>query len=385
MKLPHRIFLSIALIGLLSISADAREWEGLKDDFKVEAEFVQYKDGWVQLRLENGRLVSAPLSIFDPADQFYVYRKLEAKIKAELEGTNLDLENGDASKLPEMTNSIGMKFKLIPPGEVAFGSRYSESVLEERFPKGRGILGRVMLQQAMLISEPLYFGMHEVTVGQFKKFIEATNYMTTAELDGDSFVLKDGRWSDVEGHSWRNPGYAQDDDHPVTCISGHDAIAFCQWLSKKEGRKYRLPTEVQWEYACRAGTDTLFFWGDDPTDGKGYINGCDLGSRPEIGVVESSFPFDDGYAFTSPVDKCRPNPWGLYGMHGNVGEWCADLIQEYPRWPIVDLRGTDETLAIRGGAWSDEPLHCRSAKRSSSGKSGHHANNGFRILCRPKK
>lgn len=122
----------------------------------------------------------------------------------------------------------------------------------------------------MRITKPFYLGAYEVTVGEFRKFVEDSGYKTDAEKDGiDSwaFNTKTGKL-EPEGrkpeYTWRNPGWEQTDDHPVVNVTWNDAVAFCEWLSRKEGATYRLPTEAEWEYACRAGTTTRFWSGDDP-------------------------------------------------------------------------------------------------------------------------
>ena len=119
-------------------------------------------------------------------------------------------------------------------------------------------------QHEVVITRPFYMGVHDVTVGQFKAFVKAKGYQTEAEKGGGALRLfPDGFWKNVPQANWQNPGFEQSDDHPVVCVSWNDAKAFCDWLSDKEGKKYALPTEAQWEYACRAGSSTKFSFGDD--------------------------------------------------------------------------------------------------------------------------
>ena len=107
------------------------------------------------------------------------------------------------------------------------------------------------------MTRPFYMGVHEVTVGQFRAFVKATGYKTEAEKGGGAYrSVKDGKWAIDPKANWDNPGFEQTDEHPVVCVSWNDAKAFCDWLSEKEGKKYALPTEAQWEYSCRAGTTT---------------------------------------------------------------------------------------------------------------------------------
>ncbi len=149
-------------------------------------------------------------------------------------------------------------------------------------------------------------------------------------------------------------------------VTWNDAVAFCEWLSKKEGKKYQLPTEAEWEYTCRAGTKTRFYSGEGEETLKGVANitGC---------VFEAEMPeeaswvvaWDDGYPFTAPVGKFKPNAFGLYDMHGNVWEWCADWYGDYPQGKVVDPQGPEdgERRVLRGGSFSLQPSFVRSAHR----------------------
>ena len=157
-------------------------------------------------------------------------------------------------KLPPLVNSIGMKLAPIPPGRFLMGSPDSEP--------GRGAYEGP--QHEVVLTRPFYIAIHDVTVGQFKAFVKDKAYPTEAERTSEgATVLEDGKWVNDPQANWRNPGFKQTDEHPVVCVSWNDAQAFCEWLSMKEGKKYALPTEAQWEYACRAGSRTMFSFGDD--------------------------------------------------------------------------------------------------------------------------
>ncbi|MEZ5451057.1 MAG: formylglycine-generating enzyme family protein, partial [Thiolinea sp.] len=111
--------------------------------------------------------------------------------------------------------------------------------------------------------QPFRLAKTEVTVGQFRAFVDSTGYKTTAEVQGSCWSYdKDGKWSDVKGNSWRKVGFEQTDDHPAVCLSWEDAQAYVKWLSEKTGKDYRWPTGAQWEYAARGGAKTAYFWGD---------------------------------------------------------------------------------------------------------------------------
>lgn len=212
-----------------------------------------------------------------------------------------------------------MEFVLIPKGTYTMGSPKDE--------KGRN---KDEEQREVEIVGSFYLGAHEVTVEQYRLFVDANPYKP---IDEDL------------GH-WRTPGFMQLGNHPVVNVSFYEANRFCKWLSDKELRKYRLPYEEEWEYACRAGTTTAFWNGDSEEEVS------------KIGNIEGS---NDGFLHTSPVGHYGPNPWGLFDMHGNVCEWCENEFESpsiAPGIPKMELR------TFRGGGWSWPPLLCRSADRA---------------------
>lgn len=165
------------------------------------------------------------------------------------------------------TNTLGMKFIEIKPGEFTMGSPANEAGRQDD-----------ETQHRVKISKAFMLGVHEVTRGQFAAFVKDTDWETSGLVFGPTAQVS----VVVRVDSWRNPGFEQEDSHPVVDVSWNDAIAFALWLSRKEGKSYRLPTEAEWEYACRAGTTTVYHWGDDPDHGKGWLNGAGLELKEKV-------------------------------------------------------------------------------------------------------
>ncbi len=280
----------------------------------------------------------------------------------------------------QITNSIGMKLTLIPSGEFQMGSGESAEATATFFKKNYGIDDLPADSFAdewphrVRITQPYYLGTYHVTRGQFRKFIRDSEYQTEAEK-GDSPLAWgwDPRKKNFDAidkrYSWRDAGFEQTDEHPVVNVSWDDAVAFCKWLSKKEGKTYRLPTEAEWEYACRSGTTTRYYSGDDPETLAKVANVADAAFKakfPDWRTIRAS----DGYAFTSPVGKFKPNAFGLYDMYGNAWQWCADWYGAdfYGKSRADDPKGPDTGVArvLRGGSFFHGPLVARSAGRMSS-------------------
>ncbi len=236
-------------------------------------------------------------------------------------------------------------------------------------------------KQRVNLHRPFVMGKTEVTVAEYRAFILASQRPASTCL---SFDFADGKWKN-EGATWFAPGFEQGDDHPVTCVSWEDAIAYTQWLSEEFGRGYRLPSETEWEYAARAGTQTLWTWGEDKDLACEFANVADDSGRT-AGVASSLagvFDCNDGHPFTAPADFGRPNPWGLHGTIGNVGEWTADCLVRSLRGIPLDGSPRHEPdcsdRTIRGGAWFNPPLYNRPAFRYGTGQDEAYNLVGFRI------
>ena len=216
------------------------------------------------------------------------------------------------------------------------------------------------------ISRAFFLGQHEVTVSQFRKFVNASGYVPESIADGtgghgyhpaydpaasrrgDLFKGRDPKYS------WRNPGSAQDDSHPVLNVTWNDGAALSRWLSQQEGFTYCLPTEDEWEYACRAGSMSRYPGvGNQPQELLQTANTFDADAAkywPAMGSYVQ--PASDGFAFTSPAGSFKPNAFGLHDMLGNAWEWTADWHDEayYAASPLADPQGPLEgSVRVRRG------------------------------------
>ncbi|HUT35486.1 MAG TPA: formylglycine-generating enzyme family protein [Planctomycetota bacterium] len=294
-------------------------------------------------------------------------------------------------RVVDLGGRVKMTFVLIPAGSFTMGSTDSDTkAVVAKWPQIReGGFSHEKPAHRVTLSKAFSMGKHEVTVGQFRRFVEASGYKTDAEKDErhkGARVLADGKEERREDACWRNPYFKQSDDHPVVCVSWNDARAFADWLNatdkaKPAGSSYRLPTEAEWEYACRAGTTTWYQWGDDPDKGKGWCNGPDLAAGKAFPTMPV-FNWDDGYMNTAPVGAFKANAFGLHDMHGNVWEWCQDRYFEFYRGDETDPRGPlDGSLRVlRGGSWINLPCGLRSAHREWTGPESRHNNVGFRLV-----
>jgi formylglycine-generating enzyme required for sulfatase activity len=259
-----------------------------------------------------------------------------------------------------LVQSAKLPMVLVPQGEFLMGSPPTD-------PDARsGERPRHLVR----ISRAFYLGRTEVTVGQFRAFVDATHYQTTAETTGGGSIydMKLGKVEQKPELNWRNPGGGKPprEDDPVVQVSWNDSAAFCEWLSRTEGRTFRLPTEAEWEYACRAGSQTRWSFGDSPEELENYAW--------TLRNAQDSF---------HPVGTRKPNAFGLHDMHGSVWEWCQDWISPYPEVDSsIDPKGPPDGLdrILRGGSfdWNDvEPT--RSASRMGLRPDRCYFNYGFRV------
>jgi formylglycine-generating enzyme required for sulfatase activity len=285
-------------------------------------------------------------------------------------------EQGESLK-----NSIGMELRSIPPGEFLMGGETYDEVVkafgkrEDFFPEK---FADELPQHRVRITKPFDLGTYEVTTEQFAKFVAAEGYRTEAEQDakgGWGWDAVEKNFARKPAYSWREWGVEETPTSPVVNVSWNDAAAFCRWLSRSEGKVYRLPTEAEWEYACRAGSTTRYYNGDDQEQvfkignvDDGWV--FELGKPPTAIYIPWKYDVKskDGYAFTAPVGRFQPNRFGLYDMVGNAGEWCSDWYSPkyYATSPAENPQGPAEGAyhVIRGGGWHrGPPLSSRSGSR----------------------
>jgi formylglycine-generating enzyme required for sulfatase activity len=255
-----------------------------------------------------------------------------------------------ATKLKQpvaVTNDLGMKFLFIPPGKFWAGT--PENELKELLAKvaNNDERERIQAEEAreVTLARPFYLGATEVTIGQFRHYIRATQRQTHAERFGTGYGVVQGTWKVKPGFSWENLGEQPiDDELPVCNITWDEAAAFCTWLTsrEKDGERYRLPTEVEWEYACRAGSQGPWCCGEVAFLGR------------------HAWFADNTPPLLHPVGQKAPNAFGLYDLHGNHSEWCAADEERCPLPAHVKAQGH---LPVRGGSFYQTAPELRCAAR----------------------
>jgi formylglycine-generating enzyme required for sulfatase activity len=232
-------------------------------------------------------------------------------------------------------------------------------------------------------------GRTEVTVAQFRRFIESTGYRTDAEgqlggcLGGIDEISPTGqyrgKWAVRKGETWRRSAIAQDATHPVVCVSFRDAAAYAEWLSKQTGEAYRLPNEAEWEYAARAGTTTPYSTGNCLSAAQANITDVPLRSF-------ANCPSFTSFKGTKPVASYAPNPFGVYDMYGNAEEWTADCWHEdYQQAPqdgrawMSENRGDCRSRPTRGGSWQTTAMFARAGYRAPAYVHAGDYETGFRL------
>ncbi|HEY7243582.1 MAG TPA: SUMF1/EgtB/PvdO family nonheme iron enzyme [Xanthobacteraceae bacterium] len=270
----------------------------------------------------------------------------------------------DCEECPDMV--------ALPAGEFMMGSPEGERGRED-------VEG---LPRRVVISKRFGIGRFEVTVDQFSAFVSETG---TVAGDHCKEIVAFDRTSLIWGppeRTFREPGFDVTGSQPVVCVSWHEARAYAAWLRRRTGKPYRLPTESEWEYAARAGTRSSYSFGDDETALCAYARFADLGSR--FGWRDACRS-DTGTYGPLPVGSLKPNPWGIFDMHGNVWEWVEDCwtpnASEIPTDGSAFAHpGNCEMGAVRGGSWAAASRRVRSAMRAPVPITTHNYNIGFRVV-----
>jgi formylglycine-generating enzyme required for sulfatase activity len=270
---------------------------------------------------------------------------------------------------------------LVPPGSFDMGTMPDAAEMDA----STGETPPVHIQ----LSRPFFVGAHEVTVGEFRRFVEDTRY----EPPSGCLVRMGNQWVMDRDRSWRDPGFAQPpaDDDPVVCVDWEDARAYAAWLAAKSGLNYRLPSEAEWEYVARGGTSFPRFFSAGDSDEQSAVSlACDYANVYDASAVgEYQLPWpnancSDGYAAVSPVGRFKPNAFGAYDVIGNVREWLQDCYTASYRGRPQDGRawtwqGGCERKVVRGGSWASRPLDARAAARDAAAPDLRQSDLGFRV------
>ncbi len=278
----------------------------------------------------------------------------------------------DCPDCPEMVTIPAGSFTMgVPPGE------------EKREGYSGWVGGDAQPQRRVTLEYSFSLGRYEVTRAQFEAFVQATGHVTgpscwTAGMNGQS--------GDVLVRNWRDPGFTQTPNDPVVCVNWDDAQAYVAWLKRTTGKHYRLPSEAEWEYAARAGSQTARYWGDGRDGACQYANVADLTAASRRNWEKDpkrTFLCTDGYAYTAPVGQFRPNAFGLYDMLGNVWEWTGDCWnQNYNGAPTNGgawVQGDCSIRVMRGGAWYYPPETLRAGNRFRGAAGDRGIAYGFRV------
>jgi formylglycine-generating enzyme required for sulfatase activity len=272
-------------------------------------------------------------------------------------------------------NALGMVFHQIRPGSFQMGS-----------PGSTARPAAETTPHAVKLTRPFFMQINEVTVAHFRRFCTATGYQSQVLASGGCWISDNGRqWRKDSRTDWaaltkgRQVEALDAENLPVSCVTWQDAVAFAAWLSKSDGRTYRLPTEAQWEYACRADTTTAFAFGD--------CLSSESANYGAMGRMASACPGDPPpRRHLVAAGTLAANAWGLFHMHGNVSEWCHDYFGPYPRERATDPMGpaSGAERVIRGGHYLSLMADCRSAQRSSFPPNYASSAVGFRLIALTK-
>ncbi len=301
--------------------------------------------------------------------------------------------------MPVVSQHASGEMVLIPPGEFLMGTAQTPDEMMQLFAKFEPKIewfADEQPQHRVQITRPFLLGKSAVTVGAFRNFVTATGYVTEPEQDGA------GGWGydpDADGNKfvgrqsrfhWRNTGWEQSEMHPVVNITWNDTAAFLDYVNQhttspiSNAGMWRLETEAEWEYSCRAGTGAYYFNGNDP-EKLVQIGNCIDGTWHDKWRNKRAINGKSGFLFSAPICQFQANAFGLHDMHGNVWEWCGDWYNKgyYEQSEGEDPQGpsSGSSRVLRGGSWGSSATYCRSAFRSYNVPLNRYYNIGFRVLC----
>lgn len=270
---------------------------------------------------------------------------------------------------------------LVPPGSYRMGTAPDAAEVDRTTGETP--------QVDIALGKPFMIGATEVTVGEFRRFVEDSGYDPPLGCR----VWSGGQWVHDRDRSWRDPGFAQPpaDQDPVVCVNWVDARAYADWLAAKSGLSYRLPSEAEWEYVARGGTAFPRFWGEEDSQELVSISlACDYANVFDASAVDAyALPWPnancrDGAAGIAPVGRFKPNAFGAYDVIGNAREWLQDCFTASYKGRPQDGRawtwqGGCGLKAVRGGSWASRPRDARAAARDAEAPGLRQSDLGFRV------
>ncbi|MDF2180410.1 formylglycine-generating enzyme family protein [Aliiglaciecola sp. CAU 1673] len=259
----------------------------------------------------------------------------------------------DCDDCPEMIE--------IPSGKFTMGTPADELKRAEN----EGPQKEIVFERSFAMSK------YEITVADFSAFVETSGY----QVEGKCYIISGEDWRESSEHNWQNPGFSQDNAHPVTCVSWHDANAYTNWLSQQTGLNYALPSEAQWEYAARANTQTTFYTGVTIDATQANFNGAKTYGEGKEGEYRQK---------STQVGRFPANPFGLYDILGNMFEWTADCwyedLSKIPTDGGILVISPCDKRTWKGGSWYNDPQHVRPGFREGGDPSVRANDIGFRVV-----
>ncbi|MGB0936709.1 MAG: SUMF1/EgtB/PvdO family nonheme iron enzyme, partial [Colwellia sp.] len=366
-----------------------KQWQAFKKKYLITEQVAKEKEAQLAEKAAKNHKQSAHFgkAVNSLQTSVEAYRDAEnccnkhvASVKAQWHADELARAQAKAAKAAKAANVKRLVGKMvsIPSGSFKMGSQDGD---DAELP-----IRTVRVESFKMMA-------NEVTVGQFKKFVNATGYRTDAEKNtggvqgcysvGYMNHKSDDKLDYYAWASWRNPGFEQSNNEPVVCISYNDAVAYAKWISQQTGLRFSLPSEAQWEYAARGGSTGKWHWGNRESDQCDFANGADETSWEGASYTNKA-ACKDGYFFTAPVGLFQANGFGLYDMSGNAWEWTKDCWNSSYSGASSTAKartsGSCGTRVLRGGGWFNIPAVLRSAYRGRPGRALRSANVGVRLI-----